>query len=344
MDTQRKLRVGMIGVGGFGGARRAFMRETGLFEIAAAYDVNSDALVQAQKEDGARPVASYEELLKVPGLEAMVISTGAKYHAEQVIAAAEKGLAVYVEKPLCSTPSEVQQLLAVWRRTGVVIGVGHSDHFSQGASATIRKRIADGELGTIVAVEATTCHSGAFHIKPGDWRGDPEKNPGGMLFQCGVHKLHELMFYCGPVKRVSCMMRYDVHAATQTADAAVCTLEFANGVVGTLNAYHVTPYRHFVHVYGTKMNLYEEDRGWEGKTLTAQKAAPNYDGSAEAWEKLDIPRMDDRLGSLRSFHKAVLEGGMPYPSIVDGARAVNVIFAAEESARTGRAVEVDPLF
>jgi len=44
-------------------------------------------------------------------------------------------------------------------------------------------------------------------------------NPGGMLFQCGVHALHELMFYFGPIRRVMALMRYDIHT-TATADVA----------------------------------------------------------------------------------------------------------------------------
>ena len=118
-----RLRVAQVGVANYGARRRQIMRASGLFELVSAYDLNPAAMEQCQKEDGARPVASYTELLATPGVEAVVISTGAKFHAEQIIAAAEKGLHVFVEKPLCATPEEVQSLLAVQRKTGVVIGL-----------------------------------------------------------------------------------------------------------------------------------------------------------------------------------------------------------------------------
>ena len=54
------MRVAMVGVGGFGGARRNTMRETGLFEIVSAYDINPQALAHAEEVDGARAVGSYE--------------------------------------------------------------------------------------------------------------------------------------------------------------------------------------------------------------------------------------------------------------------------------------------
>ncbi len=338
---RRQLKVAQVGVGGFGGRRRQLMRESGLFKLVAAYDWNQEALAGCQEQDGAEPVGSYDELLKVPGLEAMIVSTGGKFHAEQVIRAAERGLHVFVEKPLCSTPEEVRAMLKAQKKKGVVIGVGHNDHAHDAVSLTIRKLIKTGALGKIATFEKTTAHNGGFHIKPGDWRGDPKKNPGGMLFQCGCHALHELMFYFGPVKKVFSMMRYDVHT-TKTADVAICSLEFESGLIGTLNAYHVTPYRHSLNLFGTKANLYREELFFdEGTKMWMQ--VTHLDGKKEPKEPVAIEGKSDVCGNLRSFYTAVTRGGTPYPSIIDGARAVMAVFAAEESAKKGVAVAIKRL-
>lgn len=333
------MKVAQIGVGNFGAHRRKIMRECGLFELVSAYDLNPAALKQCQTEDGTMPVASYAELLTTPGIEAVVISTGAKFHAEQIIAAAEKGLHVFVEKPLCSTPAEVTALLAVQRKTGVVIGLGHVDHRHHAVSLRIKELIDSGELGKIATFEKTTAHNGGLQIKPGDWRGDPTKNPGGMLFQCGVHALHELMFYFGPIVEVSAVMRYDVHT-TQTADVALCHLKFASGLIGTLNAYHVTPYRHTLNILGTKANLYRDERFFdEGTSLLLQRTG--VPGAKEEKTPVVIDkRLTDECGGMRSFYNAVRDGGTCYPSLIDGARAVAVVFAAEESAGSEQVVAV----
>ncbi len=331
------MKIGMVGVGGFGGYRRKRMRETGLFELVSAYDLNLEALAAAQREDGARPVDSYEALLDTPGIEAVVISTGAKFHAGQAIAAMERGLHVFVEKPLCATPQEVDALLEAQKRTGVKVGVGHVDHSCEVRSMGIKKLLDDGKLGAVVAVEATTAHSGGLEIKPGDWRGDPDKNPGGMLFQCGVHKLHELMFYFGAIVEVVAWMRYDVHT-TKTADSAQCLLRFSSGLVANLNAYHITPYRHAISIYGTERNLYWEMGAYGDPDLLVTQ--PRGSCTREPREPLTFEGVDDACGNLRSFFKAIREGGDPYPSLQDGARAVAVVFAAEESSKTGRPVSV----
>lgn len=334
-----RLPVGMVGVGNFGAARRRTMRASERFQILAAYDLRADKLAECQAEDGAQPVGSFEELLDFPGIRALFVSTGGKYHAEQVIAAARRGLHVFVEKPLCSTPEEVEAILAAQREHGVVIGCGHNDHSRSGISREIQHRMASGDLGTVAAFEATTAHTGGLLIKPGEWRGDPQKNPGGMLFQCGVHKIHELMYYFGPVSEVMAMMRYDVNANTGTADTAQCLLRFAGGITGTLCAYHVAPYRHTLSIFGTTANLYRRDLFFdEGTVLERQES--KRDGSKEPAIPLQVTEGDDPTGGLVSFYDAIHGGTRLYPSVIDGARAVDVVFACEESARTGRSVTV----
>ena len=335
----KKIRAGMIGVGGFGKKRRELIRQSGVIELTAAYDLNPAALDECAAEDHVQPVGSYEDLLDFPGLEAVVISTGAKYHAEQAIAAMERGLHVFVEKPLCSTPDEMHRMIEVQKKTRRVVCVGHIDHYHDAFSTAIKRMIDSGELGKIATFEKTTCHNGGMVIQPGDWRGDPEKNPGGMLFQCGVHGIHELMFYFGPIKRVSCMMRYDVHT-TLTSDVSICLLEFESGLIGTLNAYHVSPYRHTFNIFGTKSNIYTNPRV-EG--LQAYKQTTFLDNQNEAMVPFEITGESSPCESLKSFYKAIREGGEPYPSLLDGARSLSVVFAADISAKTGKVADVPPL-
>ena len=341
MPEKRKLRVVMIGVGGFGAARRERMRRTGLFDILASFDQDPEAMRQAQAEDGAVPVKSYASLLRTPGAEAAVIATGAKFHAAQVLAALAAGLHVFVEKPLCSTAREMHALLAAQAATGLVVGVGHDDHTCNPVSRAIKGVLDRGELGTLVSFEMTTAHRGGFLVQPGDWRNDPKKNPGGMLFQCGVHLLHELLYYFGPVAKVSSMMRYDLHT-TATADVTLCLLELECGLTGTLSAYHVAPYRHTIFLYGTKANLFLHTNFIEPGTQVLIQAARG-DWGLDRPAALAIVGEEDLSGDVRSFHAAVTGGAAPYPSIVDGARAVAVCFAAEKAARTGRTVAVEKI-
>lgn len=336
-----KLRVIQAGVGNFGRRRRELLREAGLFELAAVYDWNRAALEAAAREEGCRAAGSYEELLETPGAEAVILSTGARYHAEQIVQAARRGLHVFVEKPVCALPGEIDQLLEAGQESGVVIAVGHIAHDSDGVSRTIKDLIEEGELGKIATFQKITAHNGGLHIKEGDWRGDPERNPGGMLFQCGVHGLHELMYYFGPVAEVSATMRWDVHT-TRTADIAHCSLRFASGLVGTLSAFHVTPYLHALNIFGDRASLYRDDRFFdEGTHMELQRG--RMDGGPEARTPIPACHPTDPCGNLRSFYHAIVEGLPCTPSLADGLKAVQVVFAAQRSAESGRPVEIEPL-
>ncbi len=339
--SERKLKVGMVGAGGFGAHRRVLMRDTGLFELAAAYDHNPDAMEAALREDGAAISAGLETMLATPGIEAVIVSSGARFHAMHAIAAMERGLHVFIEKPLASTMEDVRAILAMQQKTGLIVACGHHDHSADAFSRTVKHMIETGELGKIVAFEATTAHTGGFHIKPGDWRSSREHNPGGMLFQCGVHKLHELAYYFGPVRRIRAVMRYDLHT-TETADATFCQVEFGNGLVGSLNAYHITPSLQSTVIIGTKAAIFKDDRPWPGEHgQWIQRTPCPLDGSIEARVPLELEGGTDPCGNLRSFHRAVVHGGVPYPSAMDGARALAPVFAAERSTRTGNWVETE---
>lgn len=334
------LRVVQVGVANFGRHRRETLRQSGKFEMLAVHDWNAEAAEAAAVEENCRAVDSYEALLETPGAEAVIISTGATFHAAQVEQAARKGLHVFVEKPVCSAPEEVQHLLDVEQATGVVIAVGHAAHNQMAGSLRVREMIDAGELGTIASFHKVTAHSGGFHIKPGDWRGDPAKNPGGMLFQCGVHGLHELMFLFGPIVEVYATMRHDVHS-TKTADVAVCTLRFASGLVGMLSAYHVTPYKHSLDIYGTKANLYRNERFFdEGSSMLLQRM--RLDGQKEELEPVEVlsDEVGEMYGNLDNFYYSIREGRPVYPSLRDGLLAVQVVFAAEESFRRNRPVQL----
>ncbi|MBC2602946.1 Gfo/Idh/MocA family protein [Puniceicoccus vermicola] len=330
------VRVVQVGVENFGRHRRNTLRESGLFRLEAVYDWDQEACRLAGREEGCSVANSYEELLETAGVEAVVISTGALHHAAQIESAARKGLHVFVEKPVCATPEEADGLLQLEKETGVIIGVGHVAHYSSEMSLVTKRMIESGELGTIASFQKTTADHGGLTIRPGDWRGDPEKNPGGILFQCGVHGFHELMFYFGPVREVYATMRYDVHT-TQTADVAICHLKFESGLVGTLSAFHVTPYKHSLQIYGTGANLYREDRFFdEGSVLQMQKA--RMDGGKEPVEEVSVPAGSEVSGNLVNFFRAIRESTPVYPSLRDGLSALRIVFAAEQSARTGMPV------
>ncbi|MCX5662717.1 MAG: Gfo/Idh/MocA family oxidoreductase [Planctomycetota bacterium] len=333
------MTIGMIGVANFGGYRRSQIRAAGHFKIAAVHDRNPVALKAAAEQESAKACNTVEELLATPGLEGLVISTGADSHADLSIRAMKAGLHVFVEKPLCCSEAEVTQLLSVRAATKRVVGLGHNDCQTDGLYKLIRDSISSGKLGTIAAYEENTSHSGGLEIKKGDWRGLKDRNPGGMLFQCGVHALNGLTHLFGPVAAVQALMRYDANPNTETADVANVLLRHESGLVGTLNCYHITAYVHELRIFGTKGNLYLNTH--ERTALFQERK----NGPKEDRVPVAIPENDPGHGhaNLTNWFNACQGRGVARPSLEDGIQAVMPVFAAELSAQQGRLIKLDEL-
>lgn len=334
--TDRPMVVGMIGVSNFGGYRRNVMRETGLFKLAAAFDRNQSALEQVCQREGAKVCQSLDELLAVPGLEGLVVSTGVDSHAEFSIRGMQAGLHVFVEKPVCSSAEEVARMRDVAKQTRRLVAAGHTHNGVDPVNLLISDYAANGMLGTVASYEDNSSHSGGLEIKPGDWRGIRERNPGGMLLQCGVHALHRINFLFGPIREVAAMMRYDANPNTQTADVANVLIRHESGMLGTLNCYHVTAYFHELRVFGTAGNLYIDTH--------ARKAQYQARKRGEVEPRVDValpPTPEGHAGAgMVSWFEAIRNNGELTPSLDEGAAALLPVLAAEISDKERRAVAI----
>jgi predicted dehydrogenase len=172
----RKLKAGVIGTGWWAGVDMKAAWAVGGVEAAAICDVDtamSDAFVsECEKAQGSRPrvYKDYRELLQHPGLDFVIITTPPQWHALQFIAACEKGLPVYCEKPLAYDVREGQAMIAAQKKAGNVVQVGfqrrNSDAFHDAA-----KHLRGGSGGRIVQVEAN------IHYKAGTPDPTPQDPP-----------------------------------------------------------------------------------------------------------------------------------------------------------------------
>ena len=334
ISKQKKLAVGVVGIDLYGEYRRSQLRKVGVFDIVAVCDSDPKSLEGAAKVERASAYLDYDEMLRHPGLEAVVICTGFASHAKHALAAMKKGLHIFIEQPLCASVEEALALRKAQQETGVVIGVGLKDCSRSSHLVLAQQSIRDGKLGIVTAVEMNVSHSGGLLVAKRDekWR---TENPGGMLFLQGNIALHALRFLFGEVEEVIAMMRYDVNPATETADAANVLLRYRSGLIGTLNCYHTTAYCYELRIFGTKGNLYFETR--------TRKAwfQPRYEGKEEPREELQLPQIPRESDSdLLSWYNGIFQGTSVYPSLEDGIAAIMAVFAAEDSAKAKKAVQL----
>jgi predicted dehydrogenase len=164
-------RLGFLGVGWIGRSRMETIRAAHAGEIAAV----ADPAVPGS-------AASYDELLDRE-LDGVVIATPSALHATQAIAALERGLPVFVQKPVGRNAEEVRAVVAAARRADVLLGVDLSYRHARALRAA-RDLVRSGELGDVFAAELV------FHNAYGPdkaWFRDPELAGGGCVIDLGIH-------------------------------------------------------------------------------------------------------------------------------------------------------------
>lgn len=186
-------RLGFLGVGWIGRSRMQALSEEGLAEVAAVADPEAEALAAAAE---AAPVAqraeSLEELLD-QDLDGVVIATPSALHAEQAIAALERGLAVFCQKPLARDAEETRRVLAAARDADRLLGVDLSYRHVEALRAA-RRAVAAGEIGRLHSLDL------AFHNAYGPdkpWFTDAKLAGGGCLIDLGTHLVDLALWLTG---------------------------------------------------------------------------------------------------------------------------------------------------
>lgn len=169
--TATRPRLGFLGLGWIGRSRLEALGSSGLVEVGPVAD-------PALPDE----LDTLEELLAEP-LDGVVIATPSALHAEQAIAALERGLAVFCQKPLGRTAAEVGAVLGAARRADRLLGVDLAYRHVEAFRAA-RDLVRSGELGEILHADLVF-HNAYGPDKP--WFYDPELAGGGCAIDLGVH-------------------------------------------------------------------------------------------------------------------------------------------------------------
>ncbi len=166
ISQDRKLKFGLIGAGWYGMVIAQAALKAGGAEFVAVCDVDSAHLDTSARQlasaQGSEPrkFANYKELLDMKGLDGVFIGTPPHWHALQFIAACEKGLNVYLEKPLSYDIREGLAMVEAANKAGNIVQVGFQRRQS-GAFKKAKEMIEAGTVGDIRQISAQ------IHYNPG---------------------------------------------------------------------------------------------------------------------------------------------------------------------------------
>jgi len=179
----KKPRLGFVGLGWIGRNRLESVVQAEVAEICALHDSTVTAIEETQKiAPDAAVFSSFDELLE-HDLDGVVIATPNRFHAEQAIAALDRSLAVFCQKPLGRTAEETETIVEAARRAGCLLDVDLC-YRNLPAMQLVSSLVETGALGKVFAVDVTF-HNAYGPDKP--WFYNYSLAGGGCLLDLGVH-------------------------------------------------------------------------------------------------------------------------------------------------------------
>lgn len=176
---------------------RQLLKEHPSYRVIAAIEPVAARRVEAEAEIGCRTYASFDEFLRAPAGELIVLATPSGGHGPEALACLERGLHVAVDKPMCQGTTEADAMIALARNRRRMLTCYHPYRFS-GDFTVIRNVLRSGRLGRLVEIK---CNRSSFGRR-NDWVMRKAKG-GGLHNVWGSHTVDQcLQLVASPVKDV----------------------------------------------------------------------------------------------------------------------------------------------
>jgi predicted dehydrogenase len=267
--------------------------------------------------------------------DAVIVSNPTALHLHVAQPAAERGIHLFLEKPISHNLAGIAEFRQAVQRGGSRVLVGYQFRFHPGLRR-VKVLLEDGALGEPLSVRA---HWGEY--LPGwhpweDYRQSYSARPdlGGGVILTLSHPLDYLRSLLGEVESLWAFTSNHSDLDILVEDTAEIGLQFANGVVGSVHLDYIQrPAAHWLEVIGTHGTL-----RWE----YASGGVRLFRAGDEDWQHFPAPPGFERnqlfLKQMRHFLALVGDGIETVCSLQDGIRALELALAAHTSARESRLV------
>jgi len=343
IGCMKQTRVGIVGLGWAAGAHiEAFNSLPNAKVVAVCSRRKQDQReLENQFRTPLKVYSDYKSMLCDPNIDVIDITTEPSLHTKQAIAAAEAKKHVLIEKPLALNWKDAQAICHAVKKHKVRAGVCFEVRFSQ-QFTLLRSVINRGLLGKIHYAEVDYYHGIGPWYRQYPWN-ITKKNGGSSLLSAGCHALDAmLMLVDGTVTEVqslSTQSQNKIFKAYEYPTTSVTLLKMNSGAVAKVTSCIdcLQPYYFHVHLVGS-----------EGSLLDNRIYTNKLKGLKKQWATLPTALIDSGdvhdhpyAAQFQEFVNAVQEKRPMLLTDIDIAlESFRVLFAADESARSGKPVRV----
>jgi predicted dehydrogenase len=231
--------LGIIGLGYIGQTHLRNSLKLPNCKVIGVADISRKALLYP-KELGLKTFTNYEDLLKEPAVDAVIIGLPNHLHSQCVKKAAEAGKNIFLEKPIARNIEEAKEIVSTTQKNSIKLMMGYPMRFQQRFDE-VKMRISDGTLGDVEIATAVYIGSGPFfHRSEGyapvpvpEWWFNKELTGGGALIDIGCHLINLFRWYFGEIVNIKSSLGYRFNFDFE--DRATCLIEFESGTFSVIN-------------------------------------------------------------------------------------------------------------
>jgi predicted dehydrogenase len=227
------MAVGIIGAGWMAQEHRRVLGTIDGVSLAAVCDTDRGRAEDLASGSQARVYLDWRELLDREDLAALIVSIPPLAHRDPAVAALDRGLPLYLEKPIARTLDDAAAIVEAAGRTGTVCAVGYQWH-ALDLLDDVRELLTGEQIGLLVGTSIGPTQSRPWFID--------RRAGGGNLLERGSHHLDLARAVGGDVVSVQAAASRVRLARSTGADAAAgdiddaltIMLELASGALATI--------------------------------------------------------------------------------------------------------------
>ena len=336
----RKLGVGIIGCGWVAGEYvKAFAKDP-RSEVRALVSRNRANAERYRDRHGLECTIETDAalMLRQDNVDIVVVCTPHNRHTEYVVAAAQAGKHVIIEKPVALTPEDVRKQQQAVKKSKVKTLVGFVLHWNP-LLMSIDKLISQGVFGNIFMVEVDYMHR-IWMTSEEKWLASREQS-GTAILTGGCHAIDALRWFARSEVEEVCAYQVKTENPIEYPGTISVNLRFRDGKIGrsTTTFDAQMPYRFNIGIYGTEGSLRNDE-------LFAPRLFPGQNNFLKI--PCVLPDSGDVAhhpfeGEVSHFLDCIIEDVRPFPDLDDAASTSAVCFAADLSAQSGKPVAVNEM-
>ena len=357
MDTEGKIRLGVIGIGNMGSEHCRLILGGKCPEVAltAVADLRAERRAWAEETlpEGVRIFSSGEELIRNHPCDAVLIAAPHYQHEPLAVAALKGGLHVLCEKPAAVQASRAAHMIRAAEESGKTLTFMFNQRTNclyRGMKALLRS----GEMGAIKRMSwiITDWYRTQRYYDSGSWRATWAGEGGGVLLNQCPHQLDLLIWLCGMPCAVTARCLEGKWHHIEVEDDVSALLEFPGGTTGVFVASTGDlPGTNRLEIDCEKGKLVCENGqvticslGVNEREVCFDAEDPWYRGNMEKTLMETDGENPQHAGVINAFAAHLLRGTPLVAEAEDGLRALQLSNAIHLSGWTGKrvAIPADP--